>query len=514
MSIDVSRPANTGPTISSPVYATAATSGVPLTERVKPSEEAIVESTYSLACSVETEVQRQLNVEQVVPAGTPLAEALASKGLGSGPQTSSAFVRSPSLSSAGGSSASGSSASGREASAGVDSPLFLSPHHEPTSTDSQNFYSPVPKKNGGGLVRPVPKPRAATLNPPRTAEYPNSTSQQLTSSLAMSDSFTAGSLSSPARGERAEMMENGYLKPRRVNNYDQVPPGPPRPAIQQAIPPSKQHRSALLREGTSLQEDVAPNFSSSGKNPNAYVNVQWQKTEDHPPVVNRSIKPVMPSPPRVDRKLKPKTPSETSFDHSDSDNSPPAPVFPERTTSLANTNNFQADSESPPNFPVRTTSLANSLESSLASFSEEMGFSERDLPRPSPRTTQYTQVEFDENTGKPAFTDYGSIPPEKDQDTRKNPIPIPRTGIGRVNYSNIDLAATKSRAESNSGVKKQVTLGEAEIQALKEKPYVNVNREGTVDEASDPDYYTHMRVSTYSGIPGIKSFSFYAESNI
>jgi hypothetical protein len=60
----------------------------------------------------------------------------------------------------------------------------------------------------------------------------------------------------------------------------------------------------------------------------------------------------------------------------------------------------------------------------------------------------------------------------------------------------VDLVATNALS-GGKGLSRdqQMTLREAEMQALKDKPYINVRKEGDVDEESDPGYYTHMRVS-------------------
>ena len=53
--------------------------------------------------------------------------------------------------------------------------------------------------------------------------------------------------------------------------------------------------------------------------------------------------------------------------------------------------------------------------------------------------------------------------------------------------------------KNKSQCRDQVTLSEAEMMALKDKPYVNVKKEGCVDEETDPGYYMHMRVSGEGG---------------
>lgn len=520
---------SSGPSISHPIYATTpattptasttrrnSAGGTVYSEQFRPVPDVgvVVESVYSLAHSVvEVDVQRQSSGgggEQEVAPGMPLSEALASKGMTSG------RTRISSSSSASGGDAANTSFSS-------DSPSFLSPRHE--SPDPQNLYSPVPKKTAGGVaggcvVRPVPKPRAATMVP-RGTEPPDPA--DLNSSLQGYGSH-AGTLPSPPT-----RTDNGYTKPRPsnrlgnydqlapgpprpANNYDQLPLGPPRPSNYDQLPlgpprpatrnvpnhtpsPKQHHHSALLRENS------APLSTSSSSG--TYVNVM-RVVEEAPPSIDRSNKPQAPSPPRVDRKLKPKLSSDTRGDSLGSDS---PPVFPTRTSSLANTldsgtqsrdsshtqsrdtNSSSKSDESPPDFPTRTTSLESS-----ASFREE------DIPRPSRRTMKYMHVEFDGHGGKPVLTaDHASPSPlprnrHSDNDLRHHPIPAPR----RVNYSDVDLAATNALAGRNfkEAPRHQVTLREAERSALKEKQYVNVNKQGNVDDESDPDYYTHMRVCT------------------
>ena len=429
-------------------------------ERFKPSEEASLESMYSLACSVETEVQRQLSNKQEVPPGTPLLEALATKGISSA-QTSSI------------SSINGGGISTDEV---FDSPPRLSPHHEETTPmEGQNLYTPSPKKSGG-VVKPVPKPRSTSINP----------------------------------ASSKEVMEIECMKPQRIGrtlNYDHLTPVPSAIPQSPAKEPSNQHRSVLLKGGI------------------PHSNIHDVDNGDLPPVVNRKNKPADPSPPKVDRKLKPKDqleenhnlllppsyPTRTSSLHSTSspsENGDFPPVFPTRSSSLAITENrsqicIQSNSpdESPPEFPIRTTSLATTHEVSTLSH-EEHPFCESDLPRHSVRTMQYTQIQFDSTHGNPLMVEDSKTPSANGGkatpfDVNKRlPIPVPRTGIRRVNYSDIDLAASKALSDDYKMRKQQVTLMEAERNALKDKPYVNVDRMGQVDDESDPDYYTHMRVGS------------------
>lgn len=475
-----------GPTITAPLYATPpARRGIAFNEVFRPSEGPSLESTYSLALSAENDVQRQLSVEQEVPTGVPLAEALVSRGLG----------RRSSLSSLDNQVTSSSS-------------LLSPPHQEgEADIDSTNIYTPSPSHPGSsGPSRPVPKPRSATtMTPftPRTAEQlgsPSQHHQQLSSSLTAS---TLNTLGGGERGAgRAEVMENGYMRPRKLVNYDHLPPPSTAPpqlgnvSSSKTLPAqSRQHHSALLRDNPATE-----------RSQHTYINMKELATE-LPPVVDRTTKPPDQSPPRIDRALKPKQQTTES-----SEGLLP-PSFPTRTTSLSEgrmdsspaqasistgPHSQEEDEPLPPNCPTRTTSLANTLENSTM-LREEEPFTEVDLPKPSLKTMKYTQISFDPATGKPVMN---GPPPLASLATgddvggvKRGPVPAPR-GITRVNYSDVDLAATNALANEYK-IKRgdQMTLREAEQKSLKDKPYINVDRKGQVDEESDPEYYTHMRVS-------------------
>ncbi len=439
------------PSITPPLYSTttavrSATLGAQTSSnnRFQPSEGPPTESLYTLAQAAEADVQRELGQEQQVPAGVPLMEALATKGIG--PRTSSL-----------------SSASGGDALTGHVSDSSLSPCHEPSARGDGTGNEYMPQR--GGEYRPTPKPRSTSMIP-------------------LSERLSASDVSGSSSGNphSAETLQNGYMKPRQAagpaSNYDQLPGGPPRPA------PLPRQRSALLREDSS-----GTTATSSGPSGHTYINMQRSLDPQMRPPVNRSNKPQEPSPPLVNRQLKP-------------------------DGSLSSTD----DPESPPSCPVRISSLSASMSksldlgnswneqesakatSSLSSIDDNteglVGFSETDLPKRSRSTMKYTQIQFHSAKGTPLLVEPSSQSPQNDELSKREPVPAPRPGVSRVNYSDVDLTATRALAEAGKVKTIQVNLAEAERQSLKEKPYINVNREGVVDDNSDPDYYTYMRVSS------------------
>jgi len=292
------------------------------------------------------------------------------------------------------------------------------------------------------------------------------------------------------------MLQNGYMKPRQVqnvpplsnydqvplgpprhvksfnydqvppgpprqvksSNYDQVPPGPPRPAPV----PSRRHKSALLS-----QEGVETSVDENG---HTYVNMQRPVDSAILPQITRSNKPSQPSPPRVNRRLKPRNASEAS---------PGQEV-------LLDDSLTQPDLES----AMARTSLMDDGEK----------FSESDIPRRSRGTMKYTQVQFDGSTRNPYLVESSSSSQGVVEEESKRlfaPAPLPRQGMSRVSYSDVDLDATRAQAEAAK--KEQVYLEDAEQQALREKAYINVQKNGGVDDDTDPDYYTYMRVSGNQG---------------
>ena len=437
--------------------------GVPLSERFKPIENGLGgDSIYSLAVAEQQSVHKQLSNKPEIPAGVSLSEALATKGMGTGRRpvstSSRASFDSSSLSDATINRLSGMSDSHYFAPRSYESGAYFEAGMDPHSL----YASPT---NNAPLLNVSPgrfdsKSRAATMLPPMTDPLaPDSRHRGLTSTASY------GGRSAVASGSGAQMLENGYMKPRpcpdRVPDYDYPPLGPPRPADQSSgnVSPPRQHRSALLNRSGS-------GSPTSPDDPHTYMNVSAFH-EGLPPPIDRTNKPPPPQPPRVDRQLKPSRKQDVQLE----DDSPLPP------------------NKDSPSFPRRAGSLSGSPE-------EEQGFfADSDVPRRTSKSTTYVQVQFD---------------PES-----RRPIPLPRSGPQgkpsrpRVEYADVDLVATRQLSEENERLRieeqkklferQKVTLRGAEKEYLAEKDYVNLDREGQVDDDTNPDYYTFMRVSDSRG---------------
>ena len=329
-------------------------------------------------------------------------------------------------------------------------PLPESAYFSPRSQDASALYA-VPQKK-----TKLPKQHSVDAAAPDKETSP----RHRPLSGTQSDAAVMRLSSQEAPGYRpAETMSNGYMRPSqwlnkpRPSNYDYVT-GPPRPA-DGATPP---HRSPLQSEDS---DQVASVHEDSGSH--TYINVKELHDEirqiEAPPQIDRANKPPKPVPPTVDRGLKPGTRvSKSQTEDSDL-------------------------SDSTPNFPTRTGSMSTSTPPVVDSS---------DLPRPTRRTMKYAHVEFD-STGQLSVVD-GLAQSTPTDVSKRAPVPIPRgQNKKRVNYCQIDIAATQAM-EGSSGVETHMSLNEAEAAALAEKPYVNVARDGHIDDDTDPDYYTHMRV--------------------
>ena len=117
---------------------------------------------------------------------------------------------------------------------------------------------------------------------------------------------------------------------------------------------------------------------------------------------------------------------------------------------------------------------------------QESQFNISEIPQVTVCTTHYTQVDFNPDTRRP-------IPlPRKTSSASSTPTSlVPKSQ--RVSYMDIDLHATSQLSDR---LHRQMTVREAERKALAEREYVNIDHSGTVDDETDPDYYTHMRVRT------------------
>ena len=475
-------------------------SGISFNERFKPVRNgATAESLYSLATESGAEVKRQLYGtagSSELPAGIPLSEALASKGLGNGASRAatmdSGFVYPMS---------------------GLSDYNFFSPR-PPGVSDPQGIYSLAQQESHAKAMRSATLMPGAQLGQREAQQYGGGHRPlQETSSLGRSSlnpgiargqqgqspsNSTGPTVSSAvAMGarvgtetNRAELLENGYMAPRRIprpSGYEYPPFGPPRPAGDTTLtgssgtstPTSRQPHSALLlkpeAEKISSPSSTAAAGGETGRS-HTYINMHSLE-KDAPPPIDRTTKP---TPPVIDRALKPagyqspkNTPPEYDDDEEDDDGD-------------------SGSSDSSPEMSKKRVSSSSGVPFSIA-----------DLPKPTNRTTQYTQVEIVSATHRlkissPAADDDDNsisrrapipVPRDRDRD-RDHPIPKPR----RVNYSDIDLTATAARVEAKTR-SRSPTLRHAEQEHFKDTPYINVNREGEVDDDTDPDYYTHMRVS-------------------
>ena len=445
-----------------------------------------------------------------------------------------------------------SSTSGGDAASGNSIHSTFPSQHEVSSTDGENqdtqkSYTPSPVCSP--QLKPMPKPRLASNTP---------VSARLSGEVAPAPYHQSMSLPmhiDASNVGRVEMLENGYMCPRqilgrvpnydylpsgsprvpnydylpsgsprvpnydylpsgsprvpnydylpsgspRVPNYDYLPSGSPRPAVPQSSASLKQRNSALLRDQISPTEDTNP----------TYINVQ-QIGAPFPPVVNRSIKPEKPLAPRVNRKLKPKSntlPSSSDLLIATAPSTGPAPVASLITSgvdSRKNNNHLSGTCDMSPECPQRHS---KNVESSNSPGKEDIdiSFNENDCPKPSSRTMlfTYTQVEFDKTAGKMIVVDSDkmlaeaeSTSPKTPEAAKKSPVAAPRLGMSSVSYMDVDIKATRALANATKErlKKNHMSLREAEHKALQEKPYINVNRQGSIDDDSDPDYYTYMRV--------------------
>lgn len=504
----------TSPAPGSSSTLTPSSSGVSFNERFKPAQNgATAESLYSLATESGVEVKRQLaGGTGDLPAGIPLTEALASKGLGNG--ASRAATMDPSC---------------VYPMSGLSDYNFFSPR-PPGVNDPQGIYSLAQQETHTKATRSATLMPGAQLDQREIQQYGGvgaRRSLQATSFLGggrgsvdpatgvsrgqpgQSPPNSAGPTVSSRTGSgtetnRAELLENGYMAPRRIprpSGYEYPPFGPPRPAggdhqpltgsissgsIGSGTPTSRQPHSALLLR-PETEKVSSPSSSSSlatggggergaaSGGARTYINIP-SLGGSAPPPIDRTTKP---TPPVIDRTLKP-------VGYQSPKNTPP-----EYDGGVLDQEEEDGDSDSSDSSPEVSKKHASS---SGVAF---------DLPKPTNRTTQYTQVEIVNATNRVKVSsspvaDDGSasrkvpipVPRERDRDT---PIPKPR----RVNYSDIDLTATAARVEARSTTRSP-TLRKAEQEHLKDKPYINVSREGDVDDDTDPGYYTHMRVSAGS----------------
>ena len=177
-----------------------------------------------------------------------------------------------------------------------------------------------------------------------------------------------------------------------------------------------------------------------------------------PPPIDRSTKPFQQPPPTIDRGLKPVG---QSVDPNSSDSS--------------------EGGLDPDELPAYTK-LAEEDSGGRGEDAGETQFNVAEIPRVTLRTTKYTQVDFDPHIRRPV-----PLPRKRSSLPAMTPKPSQR-----INYTDVDIVATNQLSDH---LNRQMTVRGAEQKALAEKHYVNVDRSGSVDDETDPDYYTHMRVS-------------------
>ena len=419
-----------GPNISQPVYATTAR-GVPFSEQFKTTgRNESADAVYSLAVAAGLETQHQLNREsQEIPSGVPLSDALASKGLGSGDTGG----RSESSRGSVGSGGSGDVAANR-----LSEGAFFMPRpgdnlgYLGSTTDPRSMYSSPGQPQHMALT----KSRSATMAPQLDAAPSSIGQRSFTNAMAFS------SPQQPLAG--AEVLSNGYMKPRAIleqlpSNYTYSSDG-------------ATHHSALLQGSAFSSSDV----------PSGMLGLEETSTGGDtglpvPPPIDRSKKPPhMAVPPVIDRTLKPGRKAEESSDSSDS---------------------------SPPQRRESLSAAIAQMSPDGADGKEEAEFHMTEIPRITPRSMHYTQVEFDMAHRRPL-----PLPRTPSPNAGGTPIPAPR----RVNYTDVDIHATNKLAEH---MQKRVTVRQAERDELAEREYMNIDSSGMVDDDTNPDYYTHMRVS-------------------
>lgn len=243
----------------------------------------------------------------------------------------------------------------------------------------------------------------------------------------------------------AEVLSNGYMKPSSID----------RSATLHVLPGNTSNLYSQLR-GSS------PSGLSSD-----HESLVQNRNYDVPPPIDRSNKPLQ-APPAVDRTLKPGRRKGTDSSDSSEEGSPEHQLSTPPTPSNTKV-------------PASSTSTDETIKED-----SESTFNPSDIPQKTVRSTHYTQVDFNPDTRRP-------VPlPRKTSNcsgggTPTSVVPRPR----RVNYSDVDIHATNQLAEH---LNRQMTVREAERKALAEKQYINIDRSGTIDDETDPDYYTHMRV--------------------
>ena len=409
--------------------------------------------------------------------GIPLTEALASKGFGPRKRSTSAsdMNRSGSM-----------SGSGLFEPRGVENNLFglFSPDSPTTATT----YS-VPSGR-------YAKPRSVTVNP-----------------TAVPQTFTDSSDFAQGVEQSTAMLDSIYVSPRSVeaerhfSTYDQVPLARSHAPTASAAAPRPSSAGAKtsgdFSGGSFLQQvwreegrATMPSLDSSHVEEHHYMNLKYLQEQllqggEVPPPIDRSTKPRAPT---VNRGLKP---------HQFSTRGESCPIFPPTSISEeSSSNEEEEEQEESDEYVLPLLDGGAGVEPTGAA---EM------VPKPTPRSIAYMDVCFDQQT--------------------KKPVPLGRKK--KLNYVQVDLNATNTLARERSTLSREGRTseedephhqqeaqgrrrageeegegeGEGEGQselAVEEgstadsKRYVNITRDGSINDDTDPDYYTHMRVSVFS----------------
>ena len=388
---------------------------------------------YSLTAAAEMELYKRQNPNaHTLPVGISLSDNVSSKGLSS--EDCGAGQDSSQV------SAGGVDSGNVEASI-LSTSAFFTPRpgdnlgYVTPIADSQTMHSPpTHQQQSRGIHEPLTKSRSATLMPQLDGGNSGLGQRTLTNVMPPVN---------PHRFSRgSEMLANGFMMPQSNASPLESPISPP--ALQQP-----DTSSASLSPSRAQRSDASPVDESS------FVHI--------PPPIDRSKKPpLIPVPPAIDRNLKPGRKTDESSDSSDS--SPP------KTDKFSTHEGYERQG------------LFDETEGK-----EEVAFSMTDIPCKTTHSTHYTQVEFDPDRRQPMPLPRVAAPTPTDR-AAASVVPKPR----RVNYTDVDIQATNRMAEQ---IHKQISVRQAERKALKERRYVNLDRMGSVDDETDPDYYTHMRVS-------------------
>ena len=331
---------------------------------------------------------------------------------------------------------------------------FFSPRPGNTSEFLGEVIVDAPPTGGRGGGSPsrhrdVSKTRSATLMPTlQTDNTLPSLEQRSHSNTATM--YSVVNKKSPSRG--AQVLSNGYMTPG---------------AVREALPshPSSGDANTSMYTSDELEQSGLPDIPLRTLDPGTAALEEGYGILHLPPPIDRSNKPPStdPPPPAIDRALKPgrlrKDPelSDSSEDSRD-----------ERRWSL----------DEPT--PDSTHPAGDSSAGRRTGDENETHFNITDIPRITVRTTHYTQVDFDPDKRRPV-----PLPRKSSAPTSLAPRPQ------RFNYTDVNLHATTQLSDK---LFRQMTVREAEKAALAEKQYVNVDHSGAVDDETDPDYYTHMRV--------------------